>query len=308
MLRLLPIAQGAVLFVFAATLAHAGAPATPEHAGATEIVFLGTGAADSAKPRTHSCANCRYVRENGGKNERRHASLFVPPGILIDYSTTGRDGLKAAGIPSAAIDYILVTHSHGDHCDPQAIAELAREKGGQIVVFGDQEAVGSIRKHLATLSEPRALVLRTLRPYEEFAAGGWQCRALPANHTPQEEALLYVLRGNGKSLFYATDTAWFPNGTFYALKAEKLDLAIVEATFGEVETPDELSDCLTVHLNLPLARLLKRILFKQKIIKPGGRFAVTHLSLHWCEPHDLLEPKLAAEEIVLPYDGMRLRL
>jgi len=41
---------------------------------------------------------------------------------------------------------------------------------------------------------------------------------------------------------------------------------------------------------------------------PGGRFIVTHLSLHFCEPYYLLSPRLAAEDIVVAYDGLRVDL
>ena len=292
----------AVLFLFAAILSPAGHGGDP----GTDILFLGTGAADISRPKTGKNPTCQYIREHGGKNERRNAALFVPPNIVIDYSATGRAGLKATGIEPTAVDYLLITHSHGDHCDPPSIAGLSQEKKGRLVVLGDADALKKIRVHLESLDAKPDVVLQELKPYQEFAADEWKCKALPANHLAKEQALLYVLRRGGKSLFYATDTAWFPMGTFDALKSEKLDCAIVEATFGELVCPDEFPGCLTAHMNLPHARVVKQILTKQKILKPGATFCVTHMSLYWCEPHDLLAPKLAAEGILLPYDGMRL--
>ena len=46
----------------------------------------------------------------------------------------------------------------------------------------------------------------------------------------------------------------------------------------------------------------------QGAMKPSGRFALTHLSLHWCKPHDKLAPELAKEGIIVPYDGIRMPL
>jgi hypothetical protein len=55
-------------------------------------------------------------------------------------------------------------------------------------------------------------------------------------------------------------------------------------------------------------RLMRQFLVESKRLKPGGRFLVTQLSLHFCEPYDLLAPRLAAEDIVVAYDGLRVDL
>lgn len=176
------------------SMAATGLAETPE----PYVVFLGTGAADIQRPQKGDCPTCTYVREHGGRNARRYASLFVSPGVLIDYSVTGREGLDAAGIAPSAIGELLITHSHSDHFNPAAIVALAREK-----------------------AEPLAL---------------------------------------------------------------------------------------TGHLNFPFVRLVRQFLVDNKRLKPEGRFMVPHLSLHFCEPYDLLAPKLAAEGILVSDDGLRVGL
>ena len=106
------------LLLSIAPAALADPPAAKPEPPAPYVVFLGTGAADIQRPQKDTCPNCTYVREHGGRNARRYSSLFVSPGVLIDYSTTGREGLQAAGIAPAAVDYLLITHSHGDHFNP----------------------------------------------------------------------------------------------------------------------------------------------------------------------------------------------
>jgi phosphoribosyl 1,2-cyclic phosphate phosphodiesterase len=141
-----------------------------------------------------------------------------------------------------------------------------------------------------------------VRSYQEVAIGDWEARALPANHDPNEECLLWVLRRGDRSLFYATDTGWFPVGTFNALRAERLDLAIVEGTFGPLDGPEYL----TGHLNFDFDRLIRRFLVEQKVLKPGGAFALTHLSLHAVPPYDRIHGPMAEEGILIPHDGLRL--
>jgi phosphoribosyl 1,2-cyclic phosphate phosphodiesterase len=294
------------LLLSMATAALAEPPATPCEEPAPYVVFLGTGAADIQRPQKDPCPTCTYVREHGGRNARRYSSVFVSPGVLIDYSVTGREGLESAGIAPSAIDYLLITHSHGDHFNPAAIVALAREKNKPLVLVGNAKTVARMQSHLETLpaAERPAITFRTVRPFEEFAVGPWRGKALAANHMPDEDALLYVLRGKQKSLLYATDTGWFPVGTFAAIHKENLDLAIVEGTFGEEMQPN----LLTGHLNFPFVRLIRQFLVESKRLKPDGRFMVTHLSLHFCQPYDLLAPKLAAEGIIVPYDGLRVGL
>jgi len=283
-----------------------GALAAQPETSAPYVVFLGTGAADIQRPESDPCDNCTYVRQHKARNARRYSSLFVSPGVMIDYSVTGRKGLESAGITPAAIDHLLITHSHGDHCDPAAIVALAREKNKPLSLAGNANTVARIEEHLKTLGADQrpALTLQTVKPGEEFALGPWRAKALAANHIPTEDALLYVLRGQHKSLLYATDTSWFPVGTFAALGAESLDLTVVEGTFGEQMQ----ANLLVGHMNFPFVRLIRQFLVESKRLKPGGRFFVTHLSLHFCEPYDLLAPRLAAEDIMVAYDGLRVDL
>jgi phosphoribosyl 1,2-cyclic phosphate phosphodiesterase len=294
------------LLLSMAPAAFAEPPAAPRETPAPYVVFLGTGAADIQRPKNDTCPNCTYVRQHNGRNARRYCSVFVSPGVLIDYSVTGREGLESAGIAPSAIDYLLITHSHGDHFNPAAIVALARERNKPLVLVGNAKTVARMQEHLETLPKDKrpAITFRTVKPFEEFDVGPWRGKALAANHIPNEEALLYVLRGKQKSLLYATDTGWFPVGTFAALSAESLDLAIVEGTFGEEVQPKQL----TGHLNFPFVRLIRQFLVEGKRLKPGGRFMVTHLSLHFCKPYDLLAPKLAAEGIPVAYDGLRVGL
>jgi phosphoribosyl 1,2-cyclic phosphate phosphodiesterase len=270
------------------------------------VVFLGTGAADIETPKRCGCETCTYIREHGGRNARRFSSLFVAPDIVIDYSTTGRDGLAAAGIMPAAVNHLVLTHSHGDHFNETEIVALAearaKEKAGPLEMWGDPTVVEKMRAHIKTLDREVPITVHEVRPYQEVAIGDWKAKALPANHDPNEDCLLWVLRRGERAFFYATDTGWFPVGTFNALRAERLDLAIVEGTFGPLDGPEYL----TGHLNFAFDRLIRRFVFEQKVMKPGATFALTHLSLHAVPPYDRIHETMAKEGILIPYDGLRL--
>jgi len=278
-------------------------PAAPE---TPYVVFLGTGAADVEKAKTDACPNCTYIREHGGRNARRHAALFVSPDVVIDYTVTGREGLQAAGIAPSAVNYLLITHSHGDHFKPAAIVELAREKGAPLAIVGNAHVVAAMEKLLKSIpaAERPAITLRTIKPFEEFDVGSWHAKSLAANHAPTEEALIYVLRGKQGSLLYATDTGWFPDETFKALQGEKFDLAIVEGTFGDGMELTRQSR----HMTFPLVRQIRQSFVENGQLKLDAPFLLTHLSLHYCEPYDTIAPRLAKEGIVVAYDGLLVPL
>lgn len=272
------------------------------------VIFLGTGAADIATPEHCGCDNCKYIREHGGKNQRRYSSLHLHPGILIDFSTTGMDGLKNAGIEPKDIACLLISHSHGDHLDPASIITLAEKRWESIQsdlpIFCNSATAKRIREHLLALDRKAPITLTELKPYQSFQAGEWSCKALEGNHSPDEDCLLYLLQRGDRTILYATDTTWFPVRTFQEIRATKLDLAVVDGTFGPSKDPEHL----TGHMNFDFCRLIRELFVNQKTLKPEGTFALTHLSLHWAPPYDLLYEKMAEERILIPYDGLRLPL
>lgn len=276
---------------------------------APHIVFLGTGAADIRAPDECKCDNCTYIHEHGGKNRRRFSSLCVHPGIVIDFSELGMESLSACGIKPGDVSCLLITHSHGDHFNEAAIMSLAeaRQKTAKdsLRVYGDPTVAAKLRAHSGRLGRTVPIEIVELKPYQEFEACGWKGKALAANHcADEEECLLYLLRRKGRALFYATDTTWFPVRTFYALQNEKLDMAIVEGTFGPWTEPEYL----LVHMNFDFDRLIRRLMINQKALKPDGTFALTHLSPHACPAYDKLHEPMAKEGILIPYDGLKLPL
>ena len=270
------------------------------------VVFLGTGTADIHVPDGCHCPNCTYIREHGQRNRRRYSSLYVDPGLVIDFTTTGMAGLKAARIAPAEVKCLLITHSHGDHFDAPAIVQLAEERAkktpGPLPVFGNATVTAALKKHLASLKRSVPLAPAEVTAYRDFAAGGWTCTPMLANHDPSQQCLFYVLTKGELGVLYVTDTTWFPVKTFYAIARKKLDLAIVEGTFGPQTDPSYLIG----HMTFAFDRLVRKWLMDSKTLKPGGTFAVTHLSLHWVPPYDLVVEPLGREGIVVSYDGLKL--
>ena len=77
------------------------------------LVLLGTGAADYDWNRF------------GEPGVRGSTSSLLNGHILIDCGVTGLRNLQRNGIDFGAVGALLVTHSHGDHFQPEQITETA---------------------------------------------------------------------------------------------------------------------------------------------------------------------------------------
>src|SRR5690606_7468859 len=82
------------------------------------LLFLGTGAAEEVPPVWWACANCRRIREQGGRNRRRNACAFLEPDVVIDHPPTLTSQAWDAGVDLSAVRHLVLTHGHMDHFYP----------------------------------------------------------------------------------------------------------------------------------------------------------------------------------------------
>ena len=80
----------------------------------TELLFLGTGAAEGAPAAYCRCDTCQGVRQRGGVELRTRSSLRIGPHHQIDISPDQYQQTIAAGDDTYDVEYILVTHTHED--------------------------------------------------------------------------------------------------------------------------------------------------------------------------------------------------
>ncbi len=102
------------------------------------------------------------------------------------------------------IDFVLITHSHYDHLDIPSIKSLDAEK---IVV------PKGAKRYLKKISGKKIIELKW---FDKVEKSGVKVLFLPAKHWSKRGLLdtnralwgSYLIEGNGKSLFYAGDTAY----------------------------------------------------------------------------------------------------
>lgn len=260
------------------------------------ILFTGTGAADW--PATYPKPDEPFERGMF----RGNASALVNGSLLIDCGPTVCDSLVYHGIDIAAIDDILITHSHGDHISAKALGTLISKHAGSssLRIWVEKNAVERIPP--VDGAEIKPLVIG-----ERYSFGSVSVIPLAANHLVQgspETALHYLVENAGKRIFYATDGAWLPKPTWLALKETTLDAIIWDATIGDTDGDWRIFE----HNSIAMIRLMMETLIKQGVASGTTHTLLTHMALTLCSPHAELERKLAPENIVPAYDGMLFTL
>ena len=198
---------------------------TPSAAGNVRLRFLGSG-------------------DNFGSGGRFQACIHVDAGttrFLIDCGASSLIAMKRAGIDSATIDTILISHLHGDHFGgiPFFIldAQLISRREKPLTIAGPPGLTQRIREamevfYLGSSSVERKFAIRYIEMIEDEMTKVGDLTVFPVRVIHGSGAPPFALRVEcaGKIIAYSGDTEWTD-----ALRtvAEGADLFICESYFFE---------------------------------------------------------------------------
>lgn len=193
-----------------------------------EVLVLGTGAADGWPAPFCVCASCTTLRDRG--ETRAQTSALVDDVILLDCGPETARAATRAGRPLNRVHTVLLTHEHPDHCDPSFILWRGwTERDEPLLVTGPAAA---LERCADWVGPDDPVELREVLAGDVFTAGDHVVRVLAAAH--REGSVLYDVTGpDGGSVLYATDTGSLPDATVQACAGRRLDLLLMEETFGE---------------------------------------------------------------------------
>lgn len=160
-----------------------------------------------------------------------HASLMIEAGGKVIYVDPAKPA-NFDGLPHA--DLILITHTHGDHMDPNSIAAVSKP-GTEI--FAPPAVVATV-----TTASP-------ISNGESKSWNGWKIEAIPMYNIkrgpapgkfyhPRGLGNGYVLTYGGKRFYFSGDTEGIPE--MRALK--NIDAAFICMNLPYTMTPDEAAD------------------------------------------------------------------
>ena len=269
-----------------------------------EILFLGTGAADYS-PRLRGELADRFDRD-----ARRSNAVLLDGHLLIDCGDWILDELRLAQVQPAAIDRVLISHSHRDPFRPDHLCELARRAGHPLEVYANGDILHILAKYCpkhpgGAWLRPHLLQAEPTPLPVEF--DGWRVTPLRSNHQteiPGEQTLHFLLEKGGKSLFYGTDGAWLPTATGKYLYGRELNCYLFDATCGDYENDYRIFE----HNTLPMIRMMLTVMRSQKVFARDASLVLVHLAHSLHQTHEETVEIARKDGLKVAFDGMKLVL
>ncbi len=260
------------------------------------ILFLGTGAADWDQKHYPNDKNKLLSGMHRGLS-----SMLINNSVLIDCGPTVPKALDMFEVNVDNITDILITHSHGDHFNVEAINEIQNKRliDDKIKLWVHK----GVSSHFTTLAKDTGCEVNTISSFDDFSINGLDVTAVEANHDREgtgEQCLQYILKSKDKVLFYALDGGWITTKTWNVLKGLKIDAIVWDATWG-----DEDYFCLFSHNNMPMIRLMIKPFIKEDVFNVDSKIFLSHLGRNYHPAHKIFEKSAASEGMIAAYDGLK---
>lgn len=196
-----------------------------------EILLLGTGAADGIPNVFCTCRTCADYRDRG--ELRTPTSILIDDRLLVDPGPEAPRQVSRYGRDLSGCVAILAGHAHDDHLDPSLLMHRSWVSEEPLAFIGPAAVIDLSQRWLDP--EQSSVQFTTLTAGDALSVAGYRIEALAANHQAYGEALVYRISDATASLLYLTDTGLLPEATLAALSGLRVDLVLLEDTFGLAE-------------------------------------------------------------------------
>ena len=196
-----------------------------------EILLLGTGASDGIPNVFCTCATCADYRSRG--ELRTPTSILIDGRLLVDPGPEAPRQVSRYGRDLSGCVAIMAGHAHDDHLDPSLLMHRSWVSTTPLTFAGPAPVIEISQRWL----DPEQTTVRfnTVTAGDLFDLAGYRVEALAANHEAYGEALVYRISDASASMLYLTDTGVLPEATLAAVAGRRVDLVLLEETFGLAE-------------------------------------------------------------------------
>ncbi|MBQ9196669.1 MAG: hypothetical protein IJ157_05430 [Clostridia bacterium] len=283
-----------------------------------KLVFLGTGAGESYPGLWCDCPHCAYARKARGRNIRANSCAVLDDTMMLDMGPMCFDAAARFGVDLSHVTTLLITHPHPDHLYPRHLHWRVTVDSQNALPYPEQLHLGGPRftdvptlhifgnDRVAEALEPafREDIHAVFHPIHEgvpFESDGYTVTPVRGNHHEPGFAHSYIIQRDGGTLLYALDTGTFPEDSMALITQKRYDMIVMEGTTG-------LNEQYGGHMCLENNKKFRQRLMEAGAIRPDTPFLLTHMSPHWCPPHDWYQSMAAPYGITLAYDGMEVEI
>lgn len=279
-----------------------------------KLKYLGTAAAEGIPALFCRCELCRTALERGGRDIKTRSQAIVNSDLLIDFPCDTYMHVIREKIDLSACRWLLVTHAHEDHFYPADFGiygdcyahNMTSEKLEIYCNSRVKEMFDAVSREIAIPdSIKNNLLFTVVSAFEEFSLGDrYRVTPLKANHSPNENALFYLIREGEKQLLYAHDTGHFPEETTDYLEknlVRPVDMLSLDATLGK-------NHCYDGHMGFYECFDMLDILKQRGIVDDNTVVVFNHFSHNGMLLHDEASELAAAHGALVSYDGMQVEL
>ena len=281
-----------------------------------KILYMGTAAEERIPGMFCNCELCRKSLQLGGKNIRTRAQALIDDTLLVDFGSDTYEHFIRQGKTLWDIQNVLLTHSHPDHLTLEVFSSRYHWMSAETTKYPTIRiftSAGVIEK-IWRVVEARGLEKEMIEKFWEFIPmeyfqpveiDGYTVTPLPARHAVPEQAFIFLIEKDGKSIFYGNDTGTFGTEVeeWLANNGKHIDLLSLDCTKGDVETP------YYGHMSMSQGRAIADRFKEKGVIDENTKLYYTHFA-HGCKmTHDELE-KTAKEKygFNITYDGFCLEV
>ena len=271
-----------------------------------KFTYLGTASCEGVPALFCNCPRCAAARALGGKNIRTRTQALLDDDILIDLPPDTLYHFHAHGVEGHKIKHLLITHSHSDHLIPKELHNRGVRRCTDMVtdVLHVYCAKGAYEAICAVEPNENYVQVHLVKPFEPFTVGAYRVTALPANHHPGDDAVIYLIEG-AKTVLYALDSGYFYDEVFHYLAAQKikLDLTVFDCSLVERNWP-QIKGHMGVHR-------IRRVIDQLKdlgAVSDKTLHSISHFSHNGMCLQSDLEDLVKDDGYLVPFDGLSLEL
>jgi len=262
-----------------------------------------------------NCENCKLARLHKGKSIRKRASILINDDLIIDLGPDTQTAMTMHDKDMGKIKYLLQTHIHTDHYDEgllcTRIPYMAMNGHNKLEIYAHPNCLKIMSdrvnqyENADLISEEGSNKLKVhsnrVNAGDIIEFGDYKVKAIETTHDIKNGSLLYVISQNNKNIFYATDTPSLTENALNQLKGIKLDVIIMDHTFGDVEYSFS-------HLNEKLFIEQIKKLKEINCIDNNTKIYGTHISHDGMSYHEMIEERAVSNGYNIAYDGMEIEI